>query len=56
MKMNNDPIRTIYSRVAVGIMQTGDPAPVAQPDLKPGQIIIEDINGYKRDDIRRSCC
>lgn len=46
----NDPIRTIYSRIAVGIMQTGDPAPAAQPDLKPGQIIIADINGYKRDD------
>jgi TonB-linked SusC/RagA family outer membrane protein len=45
----NDPMRPIHSRVAVGIMQTGDPAPVAQPDLKPGQIIIADINGYKRD-------
>ena len=31
-------------------MQAGDPAPAAQPDLKPGQIIIKDINGYLRDD------
>jgi len=46
----NDPIRPIHSRVAVGIMQAGDPAPAAQPDLKPGQIIIKDINGYKRDE------
>jgi TonB-linked SusC/RagA family outer membrane protein len=46
----NDPIRSRYVRVAVGIMQAGDPAPVAQPDLKPGQIIIKDINGYQRDE------
>ena len=46
----NDPIRAVYSRVAVGILQTGDPVPAAQPDLRPGQIIIADINGYKRDD------
>ncbi len=50
MKMINDPIRAVYSRVAVGILQAGDPVPAAQPDLKPGQIIIADINGYKRDD------
>lgn len=46
----NDPIRSIYSRVAVGILQVGDPVPEAQPDLKPGQLIIADINGYKRDE------
>ncbi|MFA6580447.1 MAG: TonB-dependent receptor [Paludibacter sp.] len=46
----NDPIRSIYSRVAVGILQVGDPVPAAQPDLKPGQLIIKDINGYKRDE------
>ena len=46
----NDPIRSRYVRVAVGIMQAGDPAPAAQPDLKPGQIIIKDINGYQRDE------
>ena len=46
----NDPIRAVYSRVAVGILQTGDPVPEAQPDLRPGQIIIADINGYKRDE------
>jgi len=45
-----DPIRSIYSRVAVGILQVGDPVPAAQPDLKPGQLIIKDINGYKRDE------
>jgi hypothetical protein len=46
----NDPIRSRYSRVAVGIMQAGEPAPAAQPDLKAGQIIIKDINGYQRDE------
>lgn len=45
-----DPIRSIYSRIAVGILQVGDPVPTAQPDLKPGQLIIKDINGYKRDE------
>lgn len=45
-----DPIRAVYSRVAVGILQTGDPVPAAQPDLRPGQLIIADINGYKRDE------
>lgn len=38
---DNDPIRAIYSRKAIGIMQEGD--------LKPGQLIIEDLNGYLRD-------
>jgi len=46
----NDPIRAIYSRIATGILQAGDPVPAAQPDLKPGQLIIKDINGYKRDE------
>jgi hypothetical protein len=34
----------------VGILQVGDPVPAAQPDLRPGQLIIKDINGYKRDE------
>lgn len=46
---DNDPIRAIYSRKAIGIMQEGDEPPAAQPDLKPGQLIIEDLNGYLRD-------
>jgi TonB-linked SusC/RagA family outer membrane protein len=46
----NDPIRSIYSREVIGILQVGDPVPAAQPDLKPGQLIIKDINGYKRDE------
>jgi outer membrane receptor protein involved in Fe transport len=46
----SDPIRSIYSRIAVGILQVDDPVPEAQPDLKPGQLIIADINGYKRDE------
>ncbi|MDR1120294.1 MAG: TonB-dependent receptor [Dysgonamonadaceae bacterium] len=45
----DDPIRPIYSRVAAGILQTDDPKPAAQTDLRPGQIIISDINGYQRD-------
>lgn len=44
-----DPTGAYYGRIATGILQTGDPAPVAQPDLRPGQLIIKDINGYKRD-------
>lgn len=46
----NDPIRPVYSRVAVGILQAGEPVPAAQPDLKAGQIIIQDFNGYVRDE------
>lgn len=44
-----DPIRSRYSRIAIGILQDGDPVPESQPELKPGQLIIADINGYKRD-------
>lgn len=47
---SDDPIRSVYSRIAVGILQVGDPVPAAQPDLKPGQLIVADINGYKRDE------
>lgn len=47
---DHDPIRAIYSRKAIGILQEGDPVPEAQPDLKPGQLIIADINGYLRDE------
>jgi TonB-linked SusC/RagA family outer membrane protein len=46
---DTDPLRPIYSRIAVGILQTDDPKPAAQPDLRPGQIIIADIDGYVRD-------
>lgn len=45
-----DPIRSRYSRIALGILQEGDPVPESQPELKPGQLIIADINGYKRDE------
>lgn len=45
----DDPTGAFYGRTAVGILQTDDPVPTAQPDLRPGQIIIKDINGYKRD-------
>jgi len=44
-----DPTAAYYGRKAIGILQTGDPVPAAQPDLRPGQIIIADIDGYKRD-------
>lgn len=44
-----DPTAAYYGRKAIGILQTDEPAPAAQSDLKPGQIIIADINGYKRD-------
>uniref|UniRef100_A0AB33IRM6 TonB-dependent receptor n=1 Tax=Prevotella sp. GTC17254 TaxID=3236794 RepID=A0AB33IRM6_9BACT len=45
----NDPIRAIYSRVADHVLQTGEAAPAAQPDLLPGQMVIKDLDGYKRD-------
>jgi TonB-linked SusC/RagA family outer membrane protein len=45
----DDPTAAYYSRIAIGILQTGETPPASQPDLKPGQLIIEDINGYKRD-------
>ena len=46
----DDPIRPIYSRLADHILQIGEEVPKAQPDLRPGEIVIKDINGYKRDD------
>ena len=46
----DDPYHAVYDRIATGILQVGDPIPEAQPDLKPGQLIIADINGYKRDE------
>jgi TonB-linked SusC/RagA family outer membrane protein len=45
----DDPIRAVYSRVSDGIMQIGDKVP-SQPELRPGMIKIQDINGYVRDD------
>lgn len=44
------PIRAIYSRRASHILQIGEEAPAAQPDLKPGQLVIKDLNGYVRDE------
>ena len=43
-----DPIRAIYARDH--IMQIGEKAPAAQPDLRPGQIVIKDLDGYVRDE------
>ena len=43
-----DPIRAIYARRADHIMQIGEKAPAAQPDLRPGQIVIKDLDGYVR--------
>ena len=45
----DDPIRPIYSRLYDHILQTGEPVPAAQPDLRPGQIVIKDVDGYQRD-------
>lgn len=45
----DDPIRPIYSRLADHILQIGEKVPAAQPDLRPGELVIKDINGYKRD-------
>lgn len=46
----DDPIRPIYSRLADHILQIGEEKPAAQPDLRPGEIVIKDINGYQRDE------
>lgn len=45
----DDPIRPIYARRADHILQVGEAPPAAQPDLLPGQIVIKDVDGYKRD-------
>ena len=45
----DDPIRPIYARRADHILQIGEAAPAAQPDLRPGELVIKDLNGYKRD-------
>lgn len=44
-----DPVRAIYSRIGERILQVGETPPSSQPDLKPGQIVIKDIDGYLRD-------
>ena len=44
-----DPIRPIYSRLADHILQIGETVPTAQPLLKPGEMVIKDIDGYVRD-------
>ncbi|MDR2361407.1 MAG: TonB-dependent receptor [Prevotellaceae bacterium] len=46
----DDPIRARYSRIADHILQIGEAPPPSQPDLKPGQLVIRDINGYRRDE------
>ncbi|HTE30859.1 MAG TPA: SusC/RagA family TonB-linked outer membrane protein [Chryseolinea sp.] len=46
---DNDPVNAMFYRHADGILQTGQKAPDAQPDLLPGQIIISDINGFVKD-------
>lgn len=45
----DDPIRPIYSRLYDHILQAGEPVPAAQPDLRAGQIVIKDVDGYQRD-------
>lgn len=45
----NDPIRALYSRLADGILQTGEPVPASQPQLKPGMIKVRDIDGFALD-------
>ena len=45
----DDPIRPIYARLADHILQIGEEVPSAQPLLRPGELVIKDINGYQRD-------
>ena len=40
----NDPIRAWWSYEALEMMQPGDKAPLAQPTLLPGQLVIKDQN------------
>ena len=44
-----DPIRPIYRLLGDHIMQMGETAPAAQPDLVPGEIVIKDLDGYAKD-------
>ncbi len=46
---DDDPIHSIFTYVADGIMQVGDVVP-AQPELLPGMIKIKDLDGYVRDE------
>ena len=46
----NDPIRARYTNLATGILQIGDPIPEHLPALKPGQIIVADLDGYVMDE------
>ncbi|MDR0542751.1 MAG: SusC/RagA family TonB-linked outer membrane protein, partial [Dysgonamonadaceae bacterium] len=45
-----DPIRAIYSRIGDHILQAGETPPASQPDLRAGQIVIKDLDGYVRDE------
>ncbi len=47
---DKDPIRGLYLRESDGILQTGEKVPESQPQLKPGQVKIKDINGFVRDE------
>ena len=49
-EQDRDPVNAMFYRQAEGILQAGQKAPDAQPDLLPGQIIIKDVNGFSRDD------
>jgi TonB-linked SusC/RagA family outer membrane protein len=42
----NDPIRAIYGYQTDGILQIGETAPAAMPNLKPGMVKVKDLNGY----------
>lgn len=46
---DNDPIRPLYSRLSDGILQVGQAKPGSQPELKPGMIKVQDIDGFQRD-------
>ncbi|TDO94910.1 SusC/RagA family TonB-linked outer membrane protein [Flavobacterium sp. 245] len=41
-----DPIRAIYGYQTDGILQIGEAAPVAMPNLQPGMVKVKDVNGY----------
>lgn len=46
---DNDPIRAMYYRLSDGILQAGEKKPLSQPELKPGMIKVQDIDGFQRD-------
>lgn len=46
----DDPIRAIYGYKSDGVLQIGEEKPAHMPDLMPGQMKIQDVNGFDPND------